>query len=131
MVEPPIPDGVEIHEDRSKALELIREAHHSERAGQYKDAFNLHTRGGNLLLRVVAHGTKGSAERRLDKLCLRASKERREVLRAAAEGKGPPPANPLPSSVTVNLEMANPQGKVMLSLVGGGSFALKVGLSIS
>jgi len=124
MVEPPIPDGVKIHEDRSKALELIREAHHSERAGQYKDAFNLHTWAGNLLLRVVAHGMKKSPERRLDKLCLRASKERREVLRAAAEGKGPPPANPLPSSVTANLEMANPQGKIMLSLVRGEARSL-------
>jgi hypothetical protein len=117
MVEHPIPYRHKIPEDRSKALELVREAHNAERAGQYKDAFNLHTRGGNLLLKVIAHGTKKSVERRLDKLCLRASKERREVLRAAAEGTGPPPANSLPSSVTMALEMANPQGKIMLSLV--------------
>jgi len=68
-------------------------------------------------LRIIAHGKKKSTERRLDKLCLRASKERRELLRAAAEGVGPPPPGPLPSSVTAGLEIANPHGKILLSLV--------------
>jgi len=118
MVYTPPPYTGNICEDRSEALELIRRAHDAERARQYKDVYNLHTRGGNLLLRTIAHGTKKSVERRLDKLCLRASKERREVLRNAAEGRGPPLVPPLPSMVTARLKMANPPpGNIVLSLV--------------
>jgi hypothetical protein len=121
----PPPYTGNIHEDRSEALEIIGKAHDAERAGQYKDAYDLHTQAENLLLQIIEHGTKKSVERRLDKLCLRASKERREVLKNAAEGGSPPLVPPLPSEVTARLEMENVQpGKVMLSLVGC-SFILK------
>lgn len=111
-----------IHEDRSEALELIGRAHDAERAGQYKDAYEMHTQAANLLIQTIEFGTKKSVERRLDKLCLRASKERMEVLRNAAKGMGPPLVPPLPSEVTARLEMANLQsGKIVLSLVGCSS----------
>jgi hypothetical protein len=80
----PPPYTGNIHEDRSEALGLIGRAHDAERAGKYKDACDLHTRAANLLFQTIQYGSKKSVKRRLDKLCLRASKERMELLRNAA-----------------------------------------------
>jgi len=119
MIYAPLPYTVNVLEGRSEALELIEMAHGAERAGRYKDAYDLHRQGATLLSQTIRSGKKKSVERRLDKLCLRASKERMKVLRNAAEGRGPPFVSPLPSSVTARLEMADLQpGKIMLSLVG-------------
>ena len=123
MLYAPLSHTINVPEGRSEALELIERAHGAERAGKYKDAYDLHRQGANLLSQTIKSGKKKSVERRLDKLCLRASKERMKVLRNAVEGRGPPLGPPLPSAVTARLEMADLQpGKIMLSLVGCSLF---------
>ncbi|KAJ3505224.1 hypothetical protein NLJ89_g7529 [Agrocybe chaxingu] len=115
-----------IEEDRRAARSLISLAYTAEIAGEWKEAFNLHTRAGNILLKTVAKGQKKSEERRKDKLLLRASTERRTVLRPAAEGNGPPPRL-LPSQTTKEREFAHPEGKILLTMVERGIWGTLVG----
>ncbi|KAF8148077.1 hypothetical protein B0H34DRAFT_679996 [Crassisporium funariophilum] len=111
-----------VAQDRQTTIDLVKAAHKAELAGDYKEAYNLHTRAGNLLGSVIENGTKKSWERRYDKLRLRSSTERRGVLRLAAEGTGPPPSRPLPSWDTIHRERADPSGAIQLSLVEAGTW---------
>ncbi|KAF9044077.1 hypothetical protein BJ165DRAFT_180564 [Panaeolus papilionaceus] len=114
----------DLTESRNLALDHAKAGYQAERYGKYKEAFNQHTRAGNLLQQIVSNGVKKSDERRRDKLLLRASLERRDVLQALADGleEVPPPKLP-PTESTIVRDMTDRRDrKIWLSLVETGDW---------
>ncbi|PPR04610.1 hypothetical protein CVT24_011738 [Panaeolus cyanescens] len=114
----------DLTEIRNLALDHAKAAYQAERYGKYKEAFNQHTRAGNLLQQIVSNGVKKSDERRRDKLLLRASLERRDILQSLADGlqEAPPPRLPPTESTIVRDMTERRDRKIWLSLVETGDW---------
>ena len=104
--------------DNQRAVELMTQAHEAELSSNFKEAYDFHRQSSSLLFKVIANGQKKSEERRRAKLNYRAAIDRLNALSACVTGTGPPPPAPLPSLITFQREMLNPNGVIPLSLVG-------------